>query len=59
VDHEPVAGFAVADTPADVARGVDEVGTPPSFANGVAAIAERVVDDLAPTATVTTPTVAD
>jgi UDP:flavonoid glycosyltransferase YjiC (YdhE family) len=56
---EPVAGFAAAETPADVTRAVDEVGTPPSFANGVAAIAERVVDDLAPTATVATPTVAD
>jgi UDP:flavonoid glycosyltransferase YjiC (YdhE family) len=56
---EPVAGFAVGETPADVTLAVDEVGSPPSFANGVAAIAERVVDDLAATATVATPTVAD
>ena len=56
---EPVAGFAVAETPADVTRAVDEVGTPPSFANGVAAIAERVVDDLAEVRVAPRATVAD
>jgi hypothetical protein len=56
---EPVEGFAVAEAPADIAGAVDEAAVPPSFANGIAAIAERVVDDLAATATVATPTAAD
>ncbi len=45
---DPIEGFRAAETPAAVEAAVGEVPAPPSFANGIAAIAERVDDDLAP-----------
>jgi UDP:flavonoid glycosyltransferase YjiC (YdhE family) len=55
----PVEGFDVADTPAGIVRAVDALPTPAATPNGLAAIAERVVDDLAATGRVSTRTAAD
>jgi hypothetical protein len=55
----PVEGFDVADTPAGIVRAVDALPTPTATPNGIAAIAERVVDDLAATGRVSTRTAAD
>lgn len=44
---DPVAGFRVAESPDAVVRAVADAPVAPEYANGIAAIAERVVDDLA------------
>jgi hypothetical protein len=56
---DPVEGFAVAESPDDVASALRTVASPPSYANGIAAIAARIVDDLTPARTAPSPTVAD
>jgi len=51
---EPVEGFVPAESPAAVEAGLADPPTAPQFTNGIVAVAERVVDDLA--APATTPT---
>ena len=44
---EPVEGFVPAESPAAVEAGLADPPTAPQFTNGIVAVAERVVDDLA------------